>query len=216
MTDINTSQGFDEFEGVILGEAVNAATLQLPDPDLLAYYKHLTGRRIWADYEVDDSFLTVASNILLWNIEDAGKPVEERIPIWLYMFNYGGSADIMWMIIDVIKRSETPVYTVNMGQCGSAAALIFMAGHVRYMFPMASVLIHEGAGKIDGDAIKVLDQAESYKAMIKRMRDYILANTDIPPAILTKKKNNDWELNSELCMKYRVCDKLVTKISEVF
>lgn len=202
-------------EAALLGTIGDTATLQLPDPDMLSYYRQYMERKLWLDFEVDDETLVIARNIVIWNAQDAEIPPEERKPIWLYLFNYGGSADLMWMLIDAIRTSVTPVYTVNMGKCDSAAALIFMAGDKRFMMPSATVTIHEGSNQLGGDAVKVLDQAESYKAMIKRMRDYIISVTKIPPQMLCKKKNNDWELNSEACMKYNVCDRVINMLSDV-
>jgi len=190
-------------------------TLAIPDPALVTFYQNLSERRIWLDLTVTDTILEYSRYILRWNIEDAGKPIEERHPIWIYIFNYGGSADFMWMFTDVISTSETPVYTVNVGKCCSASALIFMTGHKRFMLPSATVLIHEGSGEISGDAVKVIDQAESYKTMVRKMHAYILAHTSIPASTLSRKKNNDWELDSETCLKYGVCDKVIESLSEI-
>ena len=121
----------------------------------------------------------------------------------------------MWMFTDIIAASETPVYTVNVGQCSSAAALIFMSGKRRFMLPTATVLIHEGSGTIEGDAVKVFDQAASYKAMVKKMHNYILSHTSIPAGTLSRKKNNDWELDAQTCIKYGVCDRIVDNLSEI-
>lgn len=191
------------------------STLAIPDPGMVSFYKNLADRRIWLDIAVGDTFLEYTRWIMRWNAEDAGKPVEERAPIWLYIFNYGGSADLMWAFTDVMQASETPIYTVNVGKCCSAAALIFMTGHRRFMLPSATVLIHEGSGEISGDAVKVIDQAESYKSMVRKMHGYILAHSKIPASTLNRKKNNDWELDSETCMKYGVCDTVVKSLSEI-
>ena len=193
----------------------NPETLAVPNPGMLSLLKNISERRIWLDLTVDEAVLEYVRYILRWNMEDAGIPAQDRKPIWIYLFNYGGGADYMWMLTDVISLSETPVYTVNMGQCCSAAALIFMSGHKRYMLPMSSVLIHEGSSEISGDAVKVIDQAKSYESMVKRMHRYIVDHTKIPSATLTKKKNNDWELNAETCLKYGVCDRVVESVSEV-
>lgn len=189
--------------------------VKVADPELITFYKNYRERRLWIDFEVDGTFLEYARYILRWNIEDAGLPENERQPIYLYMFNYGGEMNIMWMFIDVIKASKTPVYTINMGQCCSAAALIFMSGHKRFMLERASVLIHEGSGEVSGDAVKVMDQAENYKASIKKMRDFILEHTCIPSSSLNRKKHNDWTLDAQTCLKYKVCDKIVESIDEI-
>jgi len=200
----------------IMESISDPSTLAIPNPGLLTYYQNLKERRFWIDFAVDENVLEYARYIIQWNIEDASIAPEERKPIRIYLFNYGGSADIMWMFTDIIQKSLTPVITINMGQCGSAAALIFMAGHKRLMMPSATVTIHEGSNQIGGDAVKVIDQAESYKVMIKKMRNYIISHTKIPSATLNKKRNNDWELDSEMCLKYGVCDKIVDTITDIF
>lgn len=196
----------------VIGDPSN---MSLPDPSMVTLFHNLKERKIWLDITVGDSLVEYAKYIALWNQEDAGKPIEERKPIWIYIFSYGGNADFMWMFTDIISTSETPIYTVNIGKCCSAAALIFMAGHKRFMLPAATVLIHEGYGEISGDAVKVFDQADSYRQMVKKMHAYILHHTKIPSGTLTKKKNNDWELDSETCLKYGVCDRIVETISEI-
>lgn len=194
---------------------LNPSNVQLPDPALITYYKNLSERRLWADFSVDDMFLEFSRFILRCNIEDYDIDPNERKPIWIYMFNYGGSADIMWMFIDTIQKSRTPIYTVNMGQCGSAAALIFMSGHRRFMMPYATVIIHEGSNAIEGDAVKVIDQAESYKLGIQKMRKFILSSTEIPKAMLSRKHNNDWELNADTCLKYKICDSIIESLDNI-
>lgn len=153
--------------------------------------------------------------ILRWNVEDKGKPSEERKPIWIYLFNYGGSTDVMWSFVDMIQVSKTPIYTVNMGQCASAAGIIFIAGHKRFMMPCATLMIHKGAAKFAGDGQKVLDQADSYKKELKRMRDFVTAHTDIPSRTLSSKQNNDWEIDAEYCLEHRVCDVIVSTLDDV-
>ena len=121
----------------------------------------------------------------------------------------------MWSLIDTMLASVTPVYTVNMGQCMSAAALIFMAGHKRFMMPRAKVLIHQGYNKIEGEAQKVMDQTASYKKELKEMQDFILSRTSIPASSLSKKKNNDWELDAAYCLDHKVCDRLIQSLEEI-
>ena len=142
----------------IVSEAVNGskspANMKLPEPELITYYTLENERKIWIDLSVDAMLLEYERMILRWNMEDKGKDPSDRKPIWIYLFNYGGSLDIMWSFIDIISTSKTPVYTVNMGCCASAAAIIFVSGHKRFMMPMASVMIHKGSAQIAGGRIK--------------------------------------------------------------
>lgn len=188
---------------------------KLPDPELVTYYTLEKQRRIWIDENIDFSLLEAERLILRWNIEDAGKPAEARRPIWLYIMNYGGDADVMWSFIDVIESSATPVHTVNMGVCASAAGIIFLSGHKRFMMPRSRIVIHEGSASFAGDSTKVFDAADSYKNSIKAMKEQILKKTGIPAKLLNKKRNNDWELDAAFCLAHGVCDAVVESMEEI-
>lgn len=187
----------------------------LPDPELLIFWKMYNERRIWIDLAVDSSAVEYARLIQLWNMEDRGIPADKRKPIWIFLQNYGGDGDMMWMLIDVVKTSVTPVYTVNMGVSASAAAILFIAGKKRFMMPNATVVIHEGSAQIGGDAVKVLDASDSYRKELKKVKEFILTNTKIPPATLNKRRNNDWTIDAEYCLEHGVCDQVVTSIDEI-
>ena len=146
---------------------------------------------------------------------DRDIPVEERKPIRIYIFSYGGESDYMWMIVDAIKASKTPVYTINTGIAASAASMIFVAGHKRFMFPSAEVIIHQGSAEFAGDAVKVIDATDSYKKLLEKMKQFYLENTQIPKAHLNKKRNNDWHLDAKYCLEHGVCHKIVETIDEV-
>lgn len=187
----------------------------VPDPDNVSYYVLEKERKIYLDGEVCPDILSIQRMILRWNMEDAGVPVKDRKPVRIYIMSYGGDLDYMWSMVDTINISETPIYTINVGVAASAASLIFISGHKRFMFPNARVIIHEGSAQMAGDAIKVMDATESYRRDLKKMKDYILSKTNIPQATLNRRKNNDWTLDAEYCIANGVCDHLVSKMSEV-
>ena len=206
---------FFELPLSILGEEGELSSYALPDPDEISYYVLEKERKIYLDYDVSADIMTLQRMILRWNMEDKLKKPEERRPIYIYIMSYGGDMDYMWSVIDTIEASVTPVYTVNLGTAGSAAALIFMSGHKRFAFPRSRVVIHEGSASMAGDSTKVLDASDSYRKAIKRMKQYIVSRTKIPPSTLNKKRNNDWELDAETCEKYGVCDFIVHSMEEV-
>lgn len=172
-------------------------------------------RKIWIDISVDAMILEYERLILRWNMQDKGIDPSQRKPIWIYLCNYGGSADMMWSFIDMIQTSRTPIYTVNMGQCASAAGIIFIAGHKRFMMPRATLMIHKGNALFAGDGQKILDQADSYKKDIKQMRDFITKYTTIPPRTLSSKQNNDWEIDAAYCLEHNVCDVIVSSLDDI-
>ncbi len=187
----------------------------LPDPDQVSYYVLEAERKIYLDGDVDPSILALQRMILRWNIEDRGKSAEERKPICIYIYSYGGDVDVMWALIDTIEASVTPVYTCNLGVAASAATLIFLAGHKRYMMKRAKVIIHEGSARMAGDSTKVLDASDSYRKVIKKMKDYILSRTGISAATLNRQKSHDWELDTEYCLANGICDAVVSSLDEI-
>lgn len=187
----------------------------LPDSDLVSNWALEKERKVYFDIDVGADLLAIQRLILRWNIEDRGIPASERKPIWLYIFSYGGDIDYMWSALDTIKTSVTPIYTVNLGVAASAAALIFISGHKRFMMPSAKVTIHEGSAQLSGDAVKVMDQSESYKKQLKQMKMFVLDNTEIPRAQLMKKRNNDWELDAAYCMEHKVCEQIVSTMDDI-
>lgn len=187
----------------------------LPEPDLVSYYVLQNQRKIYLDFDVGEKLLLVQRMILRWNIEDKDIPVEDRKPIWIYIMSYGGDLDYMWSFVDTIKISKTPIYTVNIGVAASAASLIFISGQKRFMTNNAKVIIHEGSAEFGGDAVKVMDASKSYEIELKKMKEFILANTKIPRTQLMKKRSHDWSLDSTYCEQNSVCDKVIEDINEV-
>lgn len=187
----------------------------LPNPDNVSYYVLEKDRKIYLETEICPDIMTIHRMIMRWNMEDMGKPVEDRKPIRIYVMSYGGDLDYMWAMVDAINMSKTPVYTINIGVAASAASLIFISGHKRFMVPNSRVIIHEGSAQMAGDAIKVMDATESYRKDLKKMKDYILSKTRIPAQTLNRRKNNDWTLDSAYCLENGVCDVLVSSIEEI-
>ena len=187
----------------------------LPNSDVVSNWALEKERKYFFDVDVGFDLLAFIRLVLRWNMEDKGLTTDQRKPIWLYIMSYGGDIDYMWAALDIIKTSVTPIYTVNLGVSASAAALIFIAGHKRFMMPTAKLIIHEGSAQLAGDAVKVMDQSESYKKQLKQMKTFILENTEIPRSQLMKKRNNDWELDSAYCLEHKATDYIIQTIDDV-
>lgn len=189
--------------------------LQLPSPELLTYYQNLEDRIIWIDYGVDESVLEVSKLIMNFNKLDKDIPVEERKPIKLLIYSYGGDGQACFSLLDVIELSKTPVYTVNMGVAMSAGLLILLAGHKRFCLKNSTALAHSGSGGACGTYEQTEAQMKDYQRFVQTMRDYILERTNIDTKTFNKYKNKEWYLYSEEQVKYHVVDKIVDNIEEL-
>lgn len=67
----------------------------------------------------------------------------KRKPIQLFINSYGGSVYDGLALIDVIKRSKTPVHTVCIGSCMSMALWVWLSGAKRFVGESATLMFHE-------------------------------------------------------------------------
>lgn len=201
----------------LIGEAIPNFfnNMELPDPNLVMYYYNLNHRVLWIDRDIDDSLLREVRQVLKWNQEDAGKSIENREPIHVFLQSIGGDVTSCFTFIDTLSLSKTPVYTYNVGVCMSAALLMLLAGQKRYCFKHSQVMIHQGSSKIDGDYTNVEAAMETFKKITVMMKDYILERSLIDAKTYNKYKEKDWYLFAEDQVKYGIVDKIIQNLDEI-
>lgn len=157
------------------------------------YLKDLAQRKIYLNSDIDQySVADSVKHILQFNKEDKDIPVEERQPILIYVVSNGGEVDSGFELIDVIRASKTPVYTINLGFQYSMGFLIGLAGHKRYAMPNAKFLMHDGSDYIYNSGAKAQDQMEFNKRISERIKQYILSSSKITAKEYDKKLRVEW------------------------
>lgn len=203
----------DELMQIAIPQSIE--NLQLPNPELVTYYRNLEDRVIWIDYGVDESILEISKLIMYFNKLDKDIPIEDRQPIKLLLYSYGGDGQACFSLLDIIALSKTPVWTINMGVAMSAGLLILLAGHKRFCLKNSTALAHSGSGGTSGTFEQTEAQMKDYQRFVKTMRDYIIERTDIDTKTLNKYKNKEWFLYSEDQLKYGIVDKIIDDIDEI-
>ena len=195
----------------------NLENMQLPSPELLTYYKNLEHRVIWLDSMVDDMWLEYEKQIIEWNREDKNVPIENRKPIKLMFFSYGGQIDINYSFIDLIQQSKTPIWGINMGQACSAACFIFIACHKRFTMPRSSFLIHQGGvdGGFSGTYEQVVASIMEYQRQIDELGAYLIEYTNIDQKMLDERFASEWYLTASEAIELGVADKIIDDIDEI-
>ena len=207
-----------EFENISIEIPASIGQLydkHLPDPDLLQFYKQLGRREIVLNQEVNDDISGFSFLIREWNLEDYGKPVEERKPIKFFINTDGGDMTTMYFLSDVISTSKTPVYTIGMSRCYSAGGILLMSGKKRFVFKNTSVLIHDGYVDISGPAGKSSDTAEFCDQLKKNTLQFIIEHTNITKKKLEENYRKDWFIYSEDIIKYGIADEIITNLEEI-
>lgn len=191
--------------------------LKLPNPQLLDAYTDRKNRLILIDYDIDDGLLhEVGRQILEYNREDKGKPVNERTPIVILINSGGGCLDSTYATIAIMETSKTPIVTVNMNCAYSAAGLILMAGHKRYCMPRSQVLIHSGSAQgIGGNFEDIQESTKSYKKMVEEMRAFIVSKTKIDKVLMKKNQSRDWYLDTTQQTELGVVDEIIIDLDVI-
>ena len=204
-----------EFELMNVDVPKYVETLQLPDPQLLTYYKNLENRTFYIDGEICDDIIEIGKQIIEINRQDREVPVEQRKPIKLMVFSVGGLLDATLSLVSICEISKTPVHTYNMGIAMSAGLLILLAGHKRYCLEGSRAMMHSGSGSVGGNYSEVESATKDYKEVIDYMRKYILRRTKITPQMFGKKKDKDWYLYQNDQIELGVVDAVITSIDEL-
>lgn len=174
------------------------------------YYQELQQRRLFLQDNVDQwSISPIVKHIMRFNIEDRDKPVEERTPIMLYISSNGGYVDDGFELIDVIRASKTPVYTINVGYAYSMGFLIMLAGHKRMSLSNAKFLLHDGSNFAVGSTAKIRDQMEFQKKVEARTRDYVIERTSITPEEYDARYRIEWFMFADEAKEKGVIDAII-------
>lgn len=194
---------------VSIPERANAT---IPDPSLLWYYEDLEDRVYQLVGEVDEGLLDFSRHVIRWNREDKGKPVEERKPIKLFFFSPGGSLDINYSVIDIIRLSKTPIIGINMGVCCSAAAYIYLACHKRYMLPHSYFVFHQGSSQMSGTYGEVVAIMTDYQNQVAELSSFMEERTTYTSEEITDNIVTEWYVREEEALEKGVCHEVIEDI----
>lgn len=162
------------------------------------------------DEEIGDA---VESIIRFWNKVDDENHVSDvnREPIKIYINTPGGSLHATLTMVDAIKMSKTPIYTINTGTSFSGGFFIFISGHKRYSYPHATFLFHEGSTGGGGpqDAGKFRNYASFYDKMLEQLEVLTLENTNITKEVYDKHKLDDWWIFADEALELGICDEII-------
>ena len=148
-------------------------------------------------------------------LTDEGEVKEEGKPIDMYISTYGGSADDMASLVDIMNvvKKDCPIRTIGIGKVMSAGVLILASGTKgdRTIGKNCRVMIHS---VIAGNAGS-LHNLENELAEVKKMQEVYLDSL-VEATNLTKKqlksfmrRKTNVYLTAEEAIKYGIADKIL-------
>lgn len=202
-------------EFIITEDIKDLSKINLPDPSTLYFYSRMENREIFINFDIDVDLVDYSYDIIRWNKEDKGIPIEDRKPIKIYINSDGGCLNSVLNFINTIKISKTPVITIGMGKAYSSGGLLLMAGHKRYIFQDTTFLLHDGTSGLYGSVAKLADGFEFQQKTEKRVKEYVLANTKIDADLYDKNYRRDWFMNSSEMIEHGICDFIIIDLDEI-
>ena len=170
-------------------------------------------RIIFITGEIDDCVAnTVIAELLYLESKDNTKDIH------LYINSPGGVAQSGLAILDTMRYITSPVSTICLGLCASAASLLLAGGTKgkRYMLPHSKVMIHQPWGGVKGQISEI---EIYYKEGVKDKNTYAkllseFCKKDI--ATVLNDIDRDNYLSATEAIKYGIVDKILNeKIKEV-
>lgn len=190
-----------DFEAILIENAMLDECFRLKD---------LHSRKLYLNSGIDICTVEeIVKHIIRYNVEDKGIPVEERVPIKLYITSQGGDVYAGFELIDIIENSKTPVYTINAGYQFSMGFLLGLAGHKRFATKHAKFLWHDGTSGALNSSAKVRDEIEFQARNEERVREYVLARTGIDAGLYDSKLRVEWYMFAEEAKALGVVDYIV-------
>lgn len=203
----------DEDIGQVTIDLKSLLDSKLPNMFLLKYYNDLSERRVWLNEDVtDDSMYELIHYILKFNQEDKDIPIEKRKPIRLFFNSLGGDLDDQTAISQFIELSKTPIYGYGIGVIASAASLIYMSCHKKFILKGAYFIIHQGSAQLKGNYGDISAAMDDYNKVIEEMTEFIIARTKFTSDEVREKIKRDWYVRSTEAVEKGLADKIITDI----
>ena len=131
------------------------------------------------------------------------------VPIKLYICSDGGEVGSAMVIIDIIRTSKIPIWTIVEGEAMSAATLISISGHKRLMSQNAHMLIHQIRGGIWGKMNEFEDEYKNMKKYTKVLKNLYKKYTKLGEDKLQNILKKDILWGAKTCLKYGLIDEII-------
>lgn len=132
-------------------------------------------------------------------------------PLKIYINSEGGEIFAAIPLIDAIINCKIPIHTYIEGIAASAASLISMAGHKRFITRNSFMLIHEVRSGVEGTYSNIADEKENCDKLMKLIFDFYKKRTGekFSNQMLQSILKRDIILGSEECLEYGLIDLII-------
>jgi len=132
----------------------------------------------------------------------------EPPPIHLHINSYGGEVFAALGAMDHILACRVPVWTYVDGGAASAATMLSVVGHKRFIYPNGYMLIHQISSAFWGKHEEWKDEAKNLDKLMEQMRGLYRKHGRVPETDLLEILKHDLWLDAEKCLAWGLVDEI--------
>jgi len=172
------------------------------------YSRLLEDRIVFITGEINDVVAnTVIAQLLYLDSKSSTQDIH------LYINSPGGVSQAGLAILDTMRFVSSPISTICIGLCASAAALILAGGEPgkRYILPHSKVMIHQPWGGVQGQITEI---EIYYKEGLKDRNNYANLIAEFcgkPDSVVQKDIERDNYMSADEAIAYGLVDKKLNK-----
>lgn len=163
----------------------------------------------------EEKIAEIIHSVLFFNEMNRQSAPENQKPITFYLSTYGGNADDMFAMYDMMRivREHTEIHTVGLGKVMSAGVLMLAAGTKghRYIGKNCRVMIHAVMGGNHGSLHNMINEMEAIEQLQDMYCDALIAETKLTRVKLKKmleRKVNVY-LSAEEAVELGIADEII-------
>lgn len=208
------SKIFDKISG---GKKVSEKEQQLLEDELerlMAQARQPDLRVIGLFSDVTDEKIAELIHAIIY-LDEVNAITKESKPIEFYISTYGGSADDMFGMYDVMRviRERTEIHTIGLGKVMSAGVLLLASGTKgkRCIGKNCRVMVHSVIGGSHGPLHNLINEMDAIEQIQKMYSEALIAETNLTKKDLKKlleKKVNVY-LSAEEAVELGIADIII-------
>lgn len=202
---ISGGRKVDPKEQQLLEDELERLISQAKQPDL---------RVIGLFSDVTDDKIAELIHALIY-LDEVNAITKESKPIEFYISTYGGSADDMFGMYDVMRviRERTEIHTIGLGKVMSAGVLLLASGTKgkRCIGKNCRVMVHSVIGGSHGPLHNLINEMDAIEQIQKMYSEALIAETNLTKKDLKKlleKKVNVY-LSAEEAVELGIADIII-------
>lgn len=165
------------------------------------------------EFDRESTFKTIRALDRITSIDiQNGVTPEDAEPIWLIIDSYGGCLHSCFNLISVVRKYQKHGWKINTVamRAMSAGFFTFMIGTKRYVYELASLMVHDqrafeyGYKTVRDKRVELVEWEKNWK----QLKDLVTEYTNITESQLEwyVERSLDWDMNAKEAIELGVAD----------